>query len=239
MIARELTLRSTLPLVINSFNQLTYLQRMVERFSAERFRNLIIVDNGSSYPPLLDYLEQLNQRGQAIVIYYGENRGPHFFFLRGIHRHLFENTPFLFTDPDIELTEISPYFLCRLVDLAKKYREYKVGPALTLPTPEQAKPDLVFRSAVQGVHSLLDWERQFWAHPVEENVYNAQIDTTLHLYYPEFMPPGGELIAGLRVAGPGFEARHLPWFRDDPIEPEELAFYNGLARFSNWGAAQA
>ena len=55
MTPREITLRSTIPLVINVFNQHHYLQRMVNQFAENGFRNIVILDNNSSYPPLLAY----------------------------------------------------------------------------------------------------------------------------------------------------------------------------------------
>lgn len=231
---RELALRRTLPLVLNSFNQYSYLRGLLERFEAAGFRNLMVLDNGSSYPPLLDYLNDLQRSGRALVIYYGQNRGPHWFFQRGLYRQLFDATPFLYSDPDLELPSIADDFVTRLLDITHSYRDYKAGCALTLPTAEQMKPDLLFDSAKEGQHSLHDWERRFWEHPLAADVYNAPIDTTLHLFNPAYFPKRGELVAGIRVAGPGFEARHLPWFKDDPCPEHEWAYYRQHARFANW-----
>ena len=237
MDVRELTLRASTPLVVNVFNQFTYLRRMVERFRAARFRSIVIIDNGSTYPPLLRYLERLSSDDHAVVLYYGANHGPHYFFQRALHRMLFDESAFLYTDPDIELPVLAPNFLCRLFDLSRKYQQYKVGCALRLPDASEIKDGWVFRHAQQTNDSILDWERQYWLHPVESDVYNAPIDTTLHLFNPMHFPEGGELIAGLRVAGSGFEARHLPWFKDDPCPADEFDFYQLRSKFSTWVAA--
>lgn len=231
---RELTLRATVPLVINTFNQLTYLRGMVEQFRAAGFRNLVVIDNGSRWPPLLAYLDQLARSGEAIVIYYGENRGPHHFFLQGLYRHLFDAAPLLYSDPDLRLRSIAPDFLSRLLDISHQYRCCKVGSALTVPDAAGMKPGLVFRHPDGSEHALVDWERQFWQHPLGDGLYNAPIDTTLHLFNPAYYRPGDPLITGIRVAGDGFEARHLPWFADDPMPADELAHYRSLSRHSSW-----
>lgn len=72
---------------------------MVEQFSESGFRNIVVIDNHSSFPPLLDYYRDLSSRRAANIIYYNENRGPHYFFVQNIYEHLFESTPFLYTDP--------------------------------------------------------------------------------------------------------------------------------------------
>jgi hypothetical protein len=96
---QELLLRRSLPVVINSFNQFTYLKNLFDKLEADGFRNFIIVDNCSTYPPLLAYYDHLNVSGRAAVVMYGENKGPHFFHMKGVYK-LFGSLPHIFTDPD-------------------------------------------------------------------------------------------------------------------------------------------
>lgn len=233
MTPREMTLRSTIPLVINVFNQHHYLQRMVDQFSANGFRNIVILDNCSSYPPLQTYYAELAASRAANVIYYNANRGPHYFFLHNLHQHLFESTPFLYSDPDLTWTELSPDFLSRLFELSHKLRLFKVGCALTLPTEESLKPNLLCHFNNRA-YTVRQWEAQFWESQIEPNVYSAPIDTTMHLFNPAYFVQGSALITGVRVAGPGIEAIHLPWFRSDTCPDEERAFYRSLTRHSSW-----
>jgi len=234
MTPREITLRSTIPLVINVFNQHRYLEGMVQQFSASGFKNIVILDNGSSYAPLLSYYQGLTQIRIANIIYYNQNRGPHYFFLNNVYQHLFESTPFLYTDPDMAWDDISEEFLTQLFDLSHRYKTFKVGCALRLPSDSVIKPNLPTFNCNNRIYTVHQWEEQFWINPVQHNVYAAPIDTTMHLFNPVYYSPGQALITGLRVAGEGMEAIHLPWFKADPCPPEELAFYRSLAKHSNW-----
>jgi len=234
MTPREITLRATIPLVINVFNQHHYLQRMVTQFSENGFRNIVILDNNSSYPPLLAYYQELAAQRTANVIYYNANRGPHYFFLHDLHTHLFESTPFLYSDPDLAWTELSPSFLSTLFELSHRHKIFKVGCALTLPTDETLKPEFPLFNFNNRTYTVPQWEAQFWQNPLEPNVYSAPIDTTMHLFNPAYFVQGNALITGARVAGPGMEAIHLPWFRSDTCPDEERAFYRSLTKHSSW-----
>ena len=234
MTPREITLRSTVPLVINVFNQFHYLKCMVDQFQAHGFRNILILDNNSSFPPLLDYYTELNARHAANVIFYGQNRGPHYFFVRNIYQHLLESTPFLYTDPDLGWNAISPTFLSRLFDLSNKYSLFKVGCALTVPTSTTAKPDLPHFSFDNQSYSVAQWEAQYWQELAEPDVYKAPVDTTMHLFHPKFYERGSALITGVRVAGEGMEAIHWPWFNTDTCPAEEREFFRAQTRHSSW-----
>ena len=234
MTPREITLRSTIPLVINVFNQHHYLERMVKQFASSGFRNIVILDNNSSYPPLLAYYEQLALQRAANVIFYNENRGPHYFFLQGIYQHLFESTPFLYSDPDLAWTELSPTFLTSLFELSHRLKLFKVGCALTLPTEESMKPDFPLFRFNDRSYTVPQWEMQFWQNQILPDVYSAPIDTTMHLFNPTYFVQGSALITGVRVAAPGMEAIHLPWFKTDTCPVEERLFYRSLTKHSSW-----
>lgn len=230
---RELLIRRSVPVVINSFNQHYYLQNIVAKFLAAGFVNILIFDNRSSYPPLLDYLNSIKSDPRVLPIYYPQNFGPHYFFLKETHR-LLGNIPFLYTDPDLDWDVLAEDYLTRLFDLSHKYRTFKVGSALTLPNEDTMKRDLSFQQSSTSAIPLIDWESQYWKHELEPHVYNAPIDTTLHLFNPQYYSTGQPLITGLRVAGPGFEVIHLPWYKDDPCPEEEVIYYQRLEKFSTW-----
>ena len=61
------------PILINSFNRLHSLQRLMNWLLRAGYANLHIIDNASSYPPLLRYLSGLEQSRQAKVIRLAEN----------------------------------------------------------------------------------------------------------------------------------------------------------------------
>ena len=47
------------PVLIPAFNNPTYLRKMIEQLRGVGLPNIIVVDNGSDYPPFLDYLDSL------------------------------------------------------------------------------------------------------------------------------------------------------------------------------------
>ena len=73
--------------------------------------------------------------------------------------------------------------------------------------------------------TINEWESQFWKHEIEPGVYNSPIDTTFHLFVPQYYLPGTPLITGLRVSGNGRTVLHLPWHKSFLVPEEEREFY--------------
>jgi hypothetical protein len=236
---KETILRKSIPVIINSFNQLHYLKNSIECFVKNGFKNIIILDNGSTYPPLINFYNQIsvhsNENVTPLVLYYNANRGPRYFHQLEIFRQI---CPFIhiFTDPDIGFDILAPNYCSYLLELSHKYKMFKVGSALRLPTGDELKPDM-YLSTGRGNEkmSVQEWESQFWLDEVEEGVFKAPIDTTLHLFNPEYFNNSTAFISGLRVALLGFQVKHLPWFKNDPVDIEEATFYKKYAgAFNNW-----
>jgi hypothetical protein len=228
----EIILRRSTPVIINSFNQLTYVRDIVTRLRGEGFCNIYVLDQASTYPPLRQWLDGTHERGEALPLFSNQNKGPHDFFVSRMY-DMFGGAPFIYSDPDLAWERLAPNFLSRLFELAHRYRVFKVGPALTIPTPEQAKPGLTVMDL--GVpRGVAEFEARFWQNEVEPGVYNSPIDTTMHLFIPYYYQQGTPLITGLRVSGPGFDLTHLPWFASDPMPADEHAFYMGLTTHTTW-----
>lgn len=213
---REIVLRRTISVWINSFNQPTYLKNIVGKFLSNEFKNLFILDNGSDSEPLNRYYREIADTGLPVmVLYYNANVGPWYFHNSQMYRML-GNCPHLYTDPDIDFDTLADNFLSRLIDLSDEYRIPKVGAALEVPTLEDMKPKFDYNTQM---------EHAYWQKPIAENVYDAPVDTTLHLFNPKYFEGPQQFFSGVRVAGPGFTARHLPWYKNDPMSDEEYAFY--------------
>ena len=226
MTPTELVLRRSLPVFINSFNQPHYLRDLIANLSSHGFSNLWILDNDSTYPPLLGYYAELTAAPAASprVLYYPGNFGPRHFHLSGLYRSVWPY-PHFFTDPDLLFTTVADTFATTLLDLSIRYRVAKVGAALTLPPLESMTPvKRGYPETDWKPVSVLEWEKQFWANEIEEEVYGVSIDTTFHLFNPEFFNPD-LFLQGIRVARPGYQAKHRPWFIDDLPPNDELAFY--------------
>lgn len=219
-----------LPVLIPCFNNPTYLREMVDQLVSIGLRNLVIVDNASEFPPLLELLEELEATHS--VIRNAENTGP-----RQLLRDapFYESLPqhFCITDPDLAFhPELPSDFIQRLIDLTEAHQIGKAGFALDISEPEK-----MIQTAYQIGEErcrIWEWEAQFWQTPIEaaaeDPAYRALIDTTFAVYNKAFFRAERPLEA-IRVAG-RFTARHLPWYREHQLPPDEAAFYRATSRHS-------
>jgi len=51
-----------IPIIINNFNRLTYLKELIQSLEQRGYSNIYIIDNLSTYQPLLDYYESCRYR---------------------------------------------------------------------------------------------------------------------------------------------------------------------------------
>jgi hypothetical protein len=222
---KELVLRKSLPVFINSLNQCYYLKDLIDNLLENHFSNIWILDNKSTLPSLLSFYGRLSDSrpGSVRVLFYPGNFGPRYFHLSGMFRTLWPY-PHLYTDPDLLFTSIDDYFLTTLLDVSMRYGVAKVGAALTLPAESNMTPIKRIFPETNGVAvSVLEWERRFWANEVEEQIYAVSIDTTFHLFNPQFFKED-DFLVGIRIAREGYQARHRPWFLDDFAPAAELEF---------------
>jgi hypothetical protein len=221
-------LRRQIPVYINSFDQLTYLRDTVDWFVAHGFPNITVMDQGSTYAPLLDYLQSKAFPATAQVLHF-RNIGPR----RAVRRAAMLtglDRPFIFTDPDLELpAPPAEDFLTRLLTLGRRYNVVKVGLALDIHS-RRVNADLPFGNPEQGF-TIRSYYRRFFRHPLERNVYHVGVDTTFFVYVPRPNPVAEDILSSqpripaVRVAGDGFLAQHRPWLFDNGMPAEEEAHY--------------
>jgi FkbM family methyltransferase len=227
----EMQLQGEIPIYIPCFNNLTYVENMVNQLRALGCHKLIILNNQSTFPPLVEYLEAL--KSTATVIDLDCNQGP---------RHLLESSLafsmlpnyFCLTDPDLQLNpELPKDFLVKLVQLTEELKVGKAGFSLDISDSSEMRQEK-FTIAGQSYH-IWDWEQQFWQQPIQSStqespVYQAAIDTTFALYNKKYFDPNS-LFNAVRVAG-NFTCKHLPWYQNNHLPPQEEAFYRETSQFS-------
>jgi hypothetical protein len=228
----EGTLRIRIPVFVPCFNNLTYLKGMVGQLLRLGMKNIIVVDNASSYPPLFTYLDSIE--GQVFVVRKTENRGP---------RHIFENrrlyallpTYFCLTDPDLEFNPDLPNdFLTHLIDLTDLYRVGKAGFALDISEREQMVNEEFTRGKKK--YKIWEWESQHWKNPLpgrdrDDKAYRAQIDTTFAVYNKKFFDPRSPWDA-IRVSS-RYTCRHLSWYVNRQLPADEEAYFRQGNKFSS------
>ncbi len=199
------------PIFINSCDRLGCLQKLVDWLLSAGYTQLYILDNASTYQPLLNYYRLLEERGVK-VLYLRQNMGYKALWKSNILEILQVVTPYVYTDSDVVPGKRCPDDLVR--HLLKVLQTYpylkKAGCAL-------AYEDITF----YGAEEIRKKEAGFYDIALEKEVYFAAVDTTFALYrnYHHY-----SLYEAARVGG-RITARHLPWYYDYEQLPEDEAYY--------------
>lgn len=202
-----------IPIFIISFNRLSYLREQINNFEKHGLFNLIIIDNGSTYPPLLDYYKSIPYK----VIYNNANDG-HLVFWKNSSYSMYRQNFYIVTDPDILLIPECPNdFINELITTLRKYRfANKVGLSLKI---DDIPNDTVFGNDV------IKWESDYYKVKLKEKpIYYAPIDTTFALYLPDSISRKNFYCA-LRLGFP-YQAQHLPWYKKKDDITDEDIFYS-------------
>ena len=140
---------------------LRLLVRMLDALTAKGYRRLTVLDNNSSYPPLLAFYRRalLPRYPHVRLARLGGNYGH--LALWKTKRHLKHRAGwFALTDPDLDLAPLPRRFVAHLIALhgaAALGAATKIGPALRL--------DRLPRCAARTM-AVLRWEQQYWRAPL-------------------------------------------------------------------------
>lgn len=202
--------RAEVPIIVICHNLLSDLRLLVEWLETAGHEQIILLDNTSTYPPLLDYLASSPHQ----VVRLPENLGHGSPWSSGLIHNLPRSLPYVVTDPDILPDPACPldaveYFQ----DLLLRHDAFdKAGFGLHLDDIPEWYPH---REAVRH------WESPYWENELADGVFTAHIDTTFAVCRPR---TPYKVTESLRTGSP-YVARHLPWYRN-PAEPDdETAFF--------------
>ena len=220
-----------IPVVIPVFNNPTYTRTFVNQLKVLNVENIIILDNNSTYKPMLELLNDLENEHQVIRL--GYNRGPHY-ALRD--SEFYSNLPnyFCLSDPDLELSPNLPEnFIDAFVDISNHYKIGKVGFALEVPKEEEFAQ--LYMNLDGKLWNMREWEMQFWENSIGkttdgDDLYLTTLDTQFALYNKNYFDPNSRYEC-LRVGGK-FTAKHLGLYKQDNIPTEELKYYRNSTRYS-------
>lgn len=209
---KELSNR-TVPLFIISFNRVGYIRQVIERLEVMGFENITIVDNASTYEPLLDYLEKSDHN----VVRLSQNLGHLALWKSGRFNHVIERERFILNDSDVVPADDCPMDIVNhLEELLDRYpRHTKAGLSLRI---DDLPDHYAFKNQV------LEWEAPFWVNKLEDGSYESAIDTTFALYRPGVSFAEERWWRSIRAAPP-YSGRHLPWYQDTSRPSDEDIFY--------------
>jgi hypothetical protein len=218
------------PIYINNFNWLTSTKEMTSYFDDIPGVQVVIVDNESTYPPLLDWYASC----PCQVVRLPGNFGEHAPWNCGVvlspeaHRTFWGSDFYVVTDSDLSLGTCPKDLIEVLVEGSRAYPHLnKVALSLEIDDLPDESP--------AAVH-VRQWESQFWRERQDARFFKAAVDTTFALYSIDvpFGTAQSQDGNSIRSDRP-YTARHLPWYITfEKLTPEE-EFYLETTRCGHWG----
>jgi len=205
------------PIFIVNYNQLTGLRKQLNWLVHAGYRQIHVLDNRSTYPPLLRYYEEVERtyKGVIKIITLEKNFGCRGVLTENILDRFRSSGPYVYSDGDLAPDTCCPAnvveHLASLLDANPDICKAGLG----LRVDDLPK---TYRFREQAIL----WESQFWRRPVSRGLFRAPIDTTFAVYRPD---TPFALAPALRTGWP-YLARHEPWYSDSSRPSDEERFYD-------------
>lgn len=199
-----------IPVIVNCRDRVTPLIALIEWLEGVGQERIVLVDNDSSWEPLLDYYA----RTPHSVVRLRENLGREAPWIAGVVDAVAGRGRYVITDPDIIPDSNCPPDAIRHLsyglDTYPRYVKAGLG-LITDDLPEHfAQREDVRR-----------WEEQFSRRPLGRGFYHANVTTIFAVYREEAQFTSRPAI---RASAP-YVARHTTWYLDSAQLSEEEAFY--------------
>ena len=208
----------SIPVIINNRDLLSWPRAMVEKIKTYKgVGEIIIVDNGSTYPPLLEWYKT-----NPCKIIYTENRGhmAPWVYIPCIVS-LLDAEYYVVTDPDLDLSNTPDDTLLFLKDKLDNQSQQthpgKIGLGLDWECVGKKSP---FYDYLNVTYEKPRWE----ASKIVDDVYvGVKVDTTFAMYEGARQKA---FIGGGSVSHP-YVARHLPWefSKEEARNNTEFSYY--------------
>jgi hypothetical protein len=192
------------PIYLIARDRLTCLKNMVDYLLKLKDARVIIIDNASTYPALLEWYKSepceiirlRRNGGQRVAYQFAEKEEADYYVV---------------SDPDLDLGETPLDLLDVLREGLEKYPKVcKTGLGIRIDDlPESFK----FSKKVRG-HEI-----GFWIEPKDTRWFNAWVDTTFAMYRKGWKPT-----SCLRANFP-YVCRHTSWYLDYDNLPEDEYYY--------------
>lgn len=211
-----------IPIIINNFNRLSYLQNLIYSLEIRGYKNIYIIDNNSTYPPLLDYYKKCPYK----IFRLKSNIGHKAIWETNIY-NLFKRSYYVYTDSDMQIDNNCPdnfmEFFLHVLHIHPFAQKVGFGIRIDdLPDHFNLKKEVI------------EHEKQFWNNPISYNLYKAKIDTTFALYRPYCSGAASNNYITYRTGFP-YLIKHLPWYIDSSnIDEEELYYLNTIKTSTHW-----
>lgn len=194
---------------IINYNRLTTLKGMVDYLSKEKRINIIVVDNNSTYKPLLEYYKSEEFTSKAKLLQMDNNYGYKVCWIKNL---VPKDEKYIITDSDLDLSNIPENWLdIMLIGLVRYPNYLKIGFSL----------DIFNLPYTPLKNSIITHEMKFWFNDIGIG-FDAPIDTTFALYREKCL--SHILGPAIRLHKP-YMAIHLPWLDTPQTLTEEDVYY--------------
>jgi hypothetical protein len=220
-----------IPIVILNRDRLYPLIEQVTVLKNKGYNNITVIDNQSTYPPLLEWYKK-----SEIDIFHNnitENSCHAFRDLVYMNHPKFKQIIsdwYVFNDSDIiPLDTVPDDFIEHLIGYAKKYNKPKVGMSIKI-------DDIDLNYSLNAwVHS---YESTYWTNGIKDGdveLYPHPIDTTFSVHAPNAIPTWSN--DTLRVGVP-YVVKHAPFYYNPNNLPEDEKYYLSHMNksSSNWSS---
>ncbi len=218
--------KDSIPVLINNFNRLEFLKSQIDWLNSLGNKvSIIIVDNNSDYPPLLDFYKNIQGKNvQVVYLKFNTWRLGLVYLAKKLKG--FEKI--IITDPDLMPYPDTPKdLISHLAELLDKYPGFNhVGTSLGInDLPENGELN----------EKIIQFESRYWSPIAEElndEVFVAKIDTTFAIYRNT-----SDVIStspALRTKPP-YILKHLDWYILPEDYTEEYRYYLSNSKsFATW-----
>lgn len=222
----------TIPLIITNFNQLTYTRNLINWFKWYYPNNpIVIIDNASTYQPLLDWYKNTGFTGQVDIVMCPFNNAQ-----ENLRAYLDYHKPewYIVSDPDIMPHPNTPFNFLEIFVSQIEQGVHHIGFQLII----DDLPEWLHKKGwIIGDENLL---RNNKVNVEGYEGYKAPIDTTFALYRANNggwqSPMTAEAWSNsIRL----FNAFHLAWYIDGERMPDEMKAYYNNARYREIGKPSA
>lgn len=194
---------------IINYNRLTPLKAMVEYLKTIPEINPIIIDNNSTYEPLIEYYKSKPCELELLSLNWGCCA---FWQTNLMDKYEAKNGNYIITDSDLDISQVPTDFMGVLREGLNRYNVDKCGFSLRL-------DDLPKNTYTDGVKAR---EKANWGDCIdnEKKYVQTGIDTTFALYKSQI-----HSFSAVRTMPP-YCARHLGWYYESAEQlPDDEKYY--------------
>ena len=191
---------------------------LVEYFLNLNEEDIYILDNNSTYSPLLEWFEKIKKNESVKVIKSEINHGHRIYWNIGFYNQISNFKYSIITDHDIlPYRNFEEGWKEKWIDMLEKYKVEKVGSAINISDLPDFSP---FKNGV------ISHEKNFWqpSQEIEKNCFNNEIDTTLYL---QKIHTSHTYFKSIRMAD--YLIKHRPWYiNPNELTEEDIFYFNNI-----------